>query len=152
MELPMNIEIARNQYVEENEQIKKLRWTNALSVGIEKIDSQHIQFLNITNQLVEAEGFEIGHVAMSEILFACLKYIRQNFFEEIQLLSKMNYPKLDSLKEEQREFKLQIANYCQRAVERDENVQKDLTLFLIEWNKIQLDKITAIKQTIYYLQ
>lgn len=69
-------------------------WTPEMSVGVERLDTQHAMLLDIINQLhegmLQGRGGDVIGPAVEELL----RYAREHFAEEEGLLRRHNYPRL----------------------------------------------------------
>jgi len=67
-------------------------WSNTYVTGIELIDEQHKELLNLTNQLYKACLDGEGHVMFKEVMHRLVEYVKFHFSAELKLLEKIHYP------------------------------------------------------------
>jgi len=71
-------------------------WDEKYSTGIESIDAQHKQLVELTNQLFIAciAKPDILQVVFKEAMHKMVEYVHFHFDNEIKLLKEVNYPQL----------------------------------------------------------
>jgi len=69
-------------------------WENKYSTGIELIDNQHKQLVELTNELYLAcyAGEEALSTVFKDAMSRMVEYVRFHFTAELKLLSAINYP------------------------------------------------------------
>ena len=71
-----------------------VKWSKDFAVGIELIDNQHMELVNLTNQLYRAcltSPTEIEHT-FKEVMGRMVEYVRFHFGTEQKLLERIHYP------------------------------------------------------------
>lgn len=77
-----------------------MEWTEALSLDIESIDTQHRKLVDLINELDTAISEGHGNEVLGKVLGGLLDYTKEHFAYEEQLLEKCNYPSFPSHKAE----------------------------------------------------
>ena len=67
-------------------------WSDGLSVGIQEIDEQHKELVNLLNQLHRAVGEKLGAAAARTVLDELVEYTQAHFMLEESLMRASNYP------------------------------------------------------------
>ena len=76
--------------------MKKIEWTDALSVGIAPIDEQHRHWIERLNKVCEAVEAHHGPEQVAQTLDFLVDYTRRHFGAEKQYMTDSEYPELDS--------------------------------------------------------
>ncbi|PLX71117.1 MAG: hypothetical protein C0602_02420 [Denitrovibrio sp.] len=77
-------------------ELKKVNWMNStMSVGIEKIDDQHKNFLDITNNAIDAILSD-NQSAVANTLKELKEYAHYHFKTEADLMAEHEYPESGS--------------------------------------------------------
>ncbi len=71
--------------------MRELEWSSDLSVGIEKIDKQHKELFNKSNELLEAIATKNREKVMEVVDFLC-DYVIEHFAYEEKIQLEYNYP------------------------------------------------------------
>lgn len=72
------------------------KWSNDYSVGIQTIDEQHQELVNILNRLFIAVSRREGSRVIGSILDALMSYTQTHFTLEERLMREANYKDIDS--------------------------------------------------------
>ena len=69
-------------------------WSDQFVTGIELIDNQHRELVDLTNQLYQAcmGGNEQVVAAFKDTMSQMVEYVKYHFTTELELLKKINYP------------------------------------------------------------
>jgi hemerythrin len=69
-------------------------WEDKYATGIELIDNQHKQLVELTNQLYLAclAGDEVTSTVFKDAMSRMVEYVRFHFSAELKLLNAINYP------------------------------------------------------------
>jgi len=106
-------------------------WSQALSVGITRIDDQHkrfIKLLNSTNALVKAKK----NKKMAKKLPELLDFARVHFSTEEEIFEKYNYPYAKEHLLEHLKLTEKAMSFYDRA-KKGEDIGEELMLFLKDW-------------------
>lgn len=77
-----------------------MEWTEALSLDIKSIDTQHRKLVDLINELDTAISEGHGNEVLGKVLGGLLDYTKEHFAYEEQLLEKCDYPSFPSHKAE----------------------------------------------------
>lgn len=69
-----------------------IKWSEDLSIGIDSIDEQHRQLINIINELHLAVEYGAGNDAIYPLIHKLHEYARTHFDQEEQLLERHGFP------------------------------------------------------------
>ena len=69
-----------------------IEWTNALSVGIDSVDSQHKKLIGMINELNDAMGKGKGNDALGKIFGDIVSYTATHFAHEEKHFGLYKYP------------------------------------------------------------
>lgn len=97
--------IARIIYFQRGEFLKNFKWTDELSVNIDEIDSQHKEFIKLTNELSDAIIAGKEEDIIEETLSTLIGYANMHFASEERLMKIHGYPDLAMHKKEHSELK-----------------------------------------------
>ncbi len=97
------------------------------------MDVQHQKIIRIFNTLVDNSHATPGSEKISEVLGEMVEYASEHFKCEEQLLEDHAHPDLERQKAEHRQFRRQAGEFCQSALDEDENVTHDLLVYLRDW-------------------
>jgi hemerythrin len=111
--------------------MKYFQWTDELSVNIEEIDSQHKEFINLTNELSGAIKTGRGFDILQETLFKLIEYAEVHFATENRLMKAHGYPGLASHKKEHDELKIHLLE-INRRFNTDRLILADTVLYFLE--------------------
>jgi hemerythrin len=67
-------------------------WSDIYITGIELIDEQHKELVNLTNHLYRACLDGDGRLVFKEVMHRLVNYVKFHFGAEIKLLEKINFP------------------------------------------------------------
>jgi hemerythrin-like metal-binding protein len=81
-----------------------MQWNDALSIKIDKFDSQHKKLIDLVNDLQTAMMQRKGNEIISTAIKMLIDYTQTHFKEEEMFLKKHNYPELDAHSKEHAGF------------------------------------------------
>ena len=111
--------------------MKYFQWTDELSVNIEEIDSQHKEFITLTNELSGAIKIGRGFDILEETLSKLIEYAEMHFATEERLMKVHGYPGLASHKKEHDELKKHLLE-INRRFNTDKLILADTVLYFLE--------------------
>jgi len=81
-------------------------WSDNYATGIEQIDAQHRELVNLTNELYRAclTGREAIKATFREAMSRMVDYVHFHFSTELELLTRINYPGLAEHKKQHDEL------------------------------------------------
>ena len=85
-------------------------WSELFAVGIDLIDNQHRELVNLTNQLYKActTSEETLSVLFKDHLHSMVEYVRFHFTAELKLLERIKYPDYQEHKKQHDQLVIQI--------------------------------------------
>lgn len=109
-----------------------IEWFDQLATGLEEVDAQHRQLLNLLNELYESLKKGSTKVVLNEILNELVNYSLYHFTTEEELMATYNYPFYDEHKKVHENFKTVIKDFIDKELTQ-KGVTIDLLLFLKDW-------------------
>lgn len=85
-----------------------IRWNDAMSVGVEKIDADHKKLVEMINTLFDGVHGGHGREAVGDILDGLIRYTVEHFDREEQIFAKTAYPGAAEHKAEHDALKAQV--------------------------------------------
>ncbi len=111
------------------------KWLPEYSVGIDAIDAQHRELVNILNRLFIAVSRLEGDKVIAGILDALTGYTRTHFALEEQLMRLAKYPELAAHQEEHRRLIEKLDTLCRKHLLEDKPIHFEMLAFLKTWLK-----------------
>ena len=109
--------------------MEPIAFDESLRTGIEEIDAQHHQLIEIYNELVEALKAGRANRAMDTILARLYRYTKEHFATEERLLEATNYPRLESHGRAHAQLLLSLRKFIARRRRNDERISKEMVDF-----------------------
>lgn len=112
--------------------IPKIVWDSSFETGIAVIDAQHMQLIQLINELAD----EIGHVSKEGLvryLFRLKEYAQFHFQAEEAIMEATAYAGLEEHREEHAAFVDQILLFDLDVILATEGLPGDMLHFLREW-------------------
>ena len=110
-----------------------VKWSNAFSVGVKIIDSQHMHLVSIMNNLCNAmdrgQEMKVINVVLSELT----EYAEIHFKTEEKYFHEFNYEKTEEHEAQHKEFAYKIESLKKDLKEGSKNVTADTVSFLGKW-------------------
>lgn len=116
-----------------------IRWSDISSVGINEIDDQHKELLNIFNELNETLGNEDRKAVIDKLV----KYTIIHFATEEIVMNISNYPDIEEHKKQHKALNDTVCGYINKYEHDPDLTNHDLLLFLKQWlteHTIESDK------------
>ncbi|MDD3721449.1 MAG: hemerythrin family protein [Lutibacter sp.] len=113
--------------------VKKIVWTNKLSIGNPVVDYDHNKLLDIFNNLVELIENKKNDQEFAKILSKMTDYSLNHFKKEEEYMRKMSYPLLDEHKSYHRDYIYKVAMFNVDLSNNNPPDPKEITAFLEEW-------------------
>ncbi len=73
-------------------------WTKRYSVGVDKLDSDHLIMASLLNHIDEARRFHTDEEVVNRVIKVLIDHAHKHFRREERLLEKYGYPDLDNHK------------------------------------------------------
>jgi len=113
--------------------METIQWSESISVNNYEIDNQHKNLFQLTNNLILNSNAKVNSEIIGETLQKLIKYIKEHFKDEEELLEKCNYPKLEEHKKEHKKFVLKIVSFCNDVLCGKSTVTEEMIRFLVDW-------------------
>ena len=110
-----------------------IQWSESICVNNSEIDNQHKNLIQLTNNLILNSNAKVNSEIIGETLQKLLKYIKEHFKDEEELLEKCNYPKLEEHKKEHKKFVKKIVDFCNDVLNGKSAVTEEMIYFLVDW-------------------
>lgn len=117
---------------------KLMTWTDNLSVGIQEIDEQHKELLDLINELHEAIVHHQGVAATSLIMDKLYEYTKIHFAVEESLLRILDFPGYDEHKKHHDLLLNQVRDLRVKMETADHSISFELLHFLKKWLTIHI--------------
>ena len=111
-----------------------IEWSDKISVGIQELDEQHKQLVDLINRLFDAmtEGQDKAAVA-KEIMNELIQYTIIHFAVEESLFRIFDYPDYDEHCKHHQELRLQAHEINQKVQSGERMITPELLFFLRKW-------------------
>lgn len=111
------------------------KWLPEYSVGIDEIDAQHQELVNILNRLFVAVSRLEGEQVIAGILDGLTAYTRTHFALEEQLLRQAKYIELDAHLAEHHKLLDKLNALSRKHLEEEKPIYFEMLSFLKTWLK-----------------
>ncbi len=116
-----------------------LQWTDSLSVGIESIDRQHQQLVQILTKLETAAHSGERRGVLTQGVTDLVIYTQTHFKAEERLLEEQAYPGAPAHKAEHAAFMRSLAQFQRDLPGGRASLALDLVQFLSEWLRTHIN-------------
>lgn len=113
--------------------VKKIIWTNELSIGNSTVDDEHKKLLEIFNDLVELIEYKKDRQEFAKILTKMTDYSLIHFKREEKYMEKLSYPVLAQHKKSHRDYIYKVAMYNVDLLSANPPDPKEVIAFLEKW-------------------
>lgn len=127
------------------------QWDDTLSVGVEEIDDQHKQLVQMINDVASAVANEHPEDAQQNVLYDMVVYAGVHFSTEEKHMQYLAYPDFAQHKARHHEYILKIAHFRKDFQAGKTSLTQDILNFLKDWLKNHI-KITDKKLGTYLNQ
>ncbi|MBU1002212.1 MAG: bacteriohemerythrin [Proteobacteria bacterium] len=111
-----------------------VQWNDRMSVGVETIDRQHEQLLELMNRLHEACSDEACNPAtIQEAADLFSEYTRHHFATEEQFMDSTSYPEFEEHMEQHMECSMRALDFYGDYLAGGNEVGRDMLDFLKTW-------------------
>lgn len=110
-----------------------MKWSDALSVGVQEIDEQHIELVRLLNELHWAVIEHHGSAACADILRRLAEYTRIHFALEESLMRIFAYPEFERHKGEHEALTAQVVQLQAKLASGKAAITFELLHFLKVW-------------------
>jgi hemerythrin len=108
-------------------------WTEALSVGVESIDAQHKQLIEMLNDLYASMRSTKGKAELDKILAGLADYAAEHFAAEERLMQQSEFPGYAAHCQIHEDFRAKIATIAAEYAAGKHAVTVELMGFLRNW-------------------
>ena len=109
-----------------------IKWSDELSLGIERIDSEHRHLINLSNSLISSTQSK-NKDELTKCFHRLREYTVFHFKNEEQYLEEIGYPELEKHKTEHRLLKLEVKEFQHKAYRNESLKPKDVFQFIRHW-------------------
>ena len=113
--------------------MEPITWNDDFKVGVEQLDEQHRQLIQILNRLISKPQATTGSETISELLNDMMNYSKTHFETEENFLRQCNYPHLDEQIAQHRAFRKKNVDFCTATMQKDKTVPKEILHYLHDW-------------------
>lgn len=117
---------------------KLLEWNKNLSVGVEKIDQQHKELIEILNKLYLAMKQGQARDEMGKIFLELVSYTECHFKMEETFFQKCSYPQKENHKKKHDELRREVIEIKTKFENNKINISIELMHFLKDWVKTHI--------------
>ncbi len=112
-----------------------IAWSDEISVGIQEIDEQHKQLVNLLNSLFDAmvNNAEDRAQVTRKILAELFRYTSVHFAVEESLFRIFNYPDYENHKKNHDKLKAQVREIYLQVQSGEKRIDSKLLVFLRNW-------------------
>ena len=108
-------------------------WKEKYVLGIEEIDNQHRNLVDLINRLFAAMQSGAGKDVLDETLSGLVDYTRRHFMTEEILMGNYDYPELDEHVAEHHKFTEEISKFQQEYQSGNTGISIQLISYLRNW-------------------
>ncbi len=112
---------------------KLVRWKPEYSVGIESIDAQHRQLIELINRLQNAVDYATGGEYERAALDAVVDYTREHFRYEEDLMEAHDYPSFEAHRAEHQKMVARVEDLLQAYRNNEDRALQDALAYLKAW-------------------
>ena len=113
--------------------MKKIVWKDEFSVGVETLDRQHRQIIEVINSLIDKPRIFFRSQNVSSALMDLTNYVSEHFLLEERLLQENGYPTLLEHSKRHTLYSNRIADFCKESLHEKSEVPDELMAFLTDW-------------------
>ena len=110
-------------------------WSESYATGIELIDNQHRELVNLTNHLYKAclTGEDAVKTVFKEAMSRMVEYVRFHFSAELEILARIHYPGYPEHKKQHDELVQKILEAAQDYNEGKKFIANQFVRTLKDW-------------------
>ncbi len=124
----------------EDQRKKLVTWSDKLTVGVKVIDEQHMQLIELANQLSDAMYAGRGHKILGQALAELEEYVLYHFDTEEQLMLTHNYSESDAHKSDHGLFTETVKRFRYNFDFGHLVIPTEILFFLREWIVVHIMK------------
>jgi hemerythrin len=108
-------------------------WSDQYSVGVEKIDAQHKQIIDMINLLQDALAKKDASAEIKQVLLSLAEYAKTHFSYEEKLMTHIDYPGLAAHVREHARLTQEVQDMLKRLKRGDSVSARRLLSMLRSW-------------------
>lgn len=113
--------------------MSRIEWNDELSLGVEKIDTQHKELIELTNDVLEALKGEDASRVITAAVSRLRDYTVHHFSSEEELMREVHYPKRVEHIQEHARFKAEVKDMQRDIYEKRIPDAKEFKQFMAQW-------------------
>ena len=113
--------------------MNKIVWKDEFSVGVEALDRQHRQIIEVINSLIDKPRIFFRSQNVSSALMDLTNYVSEHFLLEERLLQENGYPALLEHSKRRTLYSQRITDFCKDSFGGKSEVPDELMAFLADW-------------------
>lgn len=113
--------------------IPLMTWDDALSVGVQEIDTQHKRLIGLLNDLHQAKAAGKGDATLKGVLRELVDYTHTHFAYEEKLFKDHGYPGAEGHEQAHIALKAQVVAFGEAFESGKASLSADLFMFLRNW-------------------
>ena len=113
--------------------MSKLEWTKTFETGLEEIDAQHKQLINLANGLIQAMSMGMGRDILEEIFHELRDYTCRHFVDEEVFMERIGYPGLAEQKASHEQLAREVDDFWKRFAEPSGVSPTEVNAFIQRW-------------------
>jgi hemerythrin len=110
-------------------------WQNSYSVGIQLIDDQHKELINLTNKLWAScmKGRDASKAIFMQAIRSAVEYVDYHFSTEEKIMERINYPEYGAHKREHTAFVKEVLSQVEDFTNGKEFAPQSFVHYLKDW-------------------
>lgn len=113
--------------------MKRLEWSQKLSLGVPQIDKQHQRLVQLANNLVAAIQTDMADDILEALFKELREYTMFHFQDEELYMQEVGYPEHEAHAKIHAELKQQVRDYQQALVDNQNVSPDEVLVFLKGW-------------------
>jgi len=110
-----------------------MAWNSTLSVNIVQFDEQHMELVNMVNELYDAMKAGNGQAVLGRIIDELISYTSTHFNDEEQHMTTHSYPEIAEHRSEHERLVKQVIELQQQFSSGQAVLTLDVMMFLKDW-------------------
>lgn len=111
----------------------RIAWEGRFSVGVEEIDRQHKQLVEMLNRLIDLDGITVASEKISDTLTRMTEYADYHFTSEEKFMLAGGYPGYETHRLEHVAFMRKTAELALGTMAYQKAIPHELVTFLKDW-------------------
>lgn len=113
--------------------MKRIQWSNSLSLGVKQVDDQHKRLIQLANNLISAIRTDVADDILGTVFNELREYSIFHFRDEELLMKDIGYPGLSEHMKQHEEFRERVARYESDFTGNNRISPSELMEFLGDW-------------------